>query len=51
MDERLRSKTKENILIHKEVCHLKDMIELAKESAKECGINLMDGAYAYWPLP
>lgn len=51
LDNRFKDKSRTNYLIPADSCHTKDMIELARESARECGIELMDGCYSYWPLP
>ena len=47
----MRSTCKENYLFPAHLAHQLDMVQLAKDSAKECGIDLIEGSYAYWPLP
>lgn len=51
MDELFRSQTKRNYIYTANDTHTHDMIELARDSAKSFGIDLIQGAYAFWPLP
>lgn len=51
LDEKLRSKEHSNILFSADQVHDKEMIDFAKVCATEIGYDLMDGSYAYWPLP
>jgi purine nucleoside phosphorylase len=51
MDDLFRSKDKPSYLFEASNAHDKEMVDLARDSAKECGIELMDGCYAFWPLP
>jgi purine nucleoside phosphorylase len=51
IDDLFRTKDKNNYIYQADQSHDRELVELARLSAKECGIELMDGCYAFWPLP
>ena len=51
IDDLLRANDKHEHLIETHTAHTKDMVELARECGREAGVELMDGSYAFWPLP
>lgn len=51
MDDRFRSTVHSNYLFSATQVHNQEMIAMTKACAKEVGFDLIDGTYAYWPLP
>jgi purine-nucleoside phosphorylase len=51
LDDRFRSGAHANYTFSATQVHNQEMIALAKQCAKEVGFDLVDGLYAYWPLP
>ena len=51
MDELFRSHTKRDYIYNASDSHTSDMIQLAKDAAASFGYKLLQGCYAFWPLP
>ena len=51
IDDLFRAKDKHKFLVETHSAHTPDMVNLARQCGKECGLDLMDGSYAFWPLP